>query len=591
MDALVGRTLGNYRITKEIGQGGMGVVYRAVHVSRGYAVALKVLFPQYGQDPTFLRRFEREARILMALRHPNIVHVYEAGQAGGVAFIAMDYVDGRPLSDHVGQGRPMELPAAVRTIKQVADALDYAHGQGLVHRDVKPGNVLITRDGRAVLTDFGLVTAAAFSRLTQSGATLGTPLYMSPEQIRGQIVDHRADLYSLGVMAYEMLSGWAPFVRENAQAILYAHVHEAPPPLRTFNPRLPAPVETVVLRALAKEPAARYPSAGDFARALAASAGVAVTPTPRPRRVPLPSSAWQTAVGVGIAAIFALIVLVAVFHSGSVPPSTPSPLTGRIAFESTRDGNREIYTMDAGGRNMRRLTDDKATDWAPRWSPDCQKIVFVSDRDGDSDIYVVAAGGGVPSNLTQNSTEDAGPSWSPDGRQIVFDTKRDGNLEIYVMNGDGTSPVNLTRHPASDGDPSWSPDGLQIAFESDRDGNFEIYVMGHDGGDPRRLTVSSGTDFHPVWSPDGRRIAFECEPEGGREICLVDPGGISVRRLTYNSVDDRHPAWSPDGTQIIFTRQRGVGGVWDLYVINSDGSGEQVLLQDRASNMSPAWCR
>ncbi|HID63663.1 MAG TPA: serine/threonine-protein kinase [Anaerolineae bacterium] len=521
----------------------------------------------------------------------NIVRVYEAGQAGGMAFIAMEYIDGRPLSDHVGHGRPMELSAAVRTLKQVADALDYAHAQGLIHRDVKPGNVLVSRGGRAVLTDFGLVTAAAFSKLTQSGATLGTPQYISPEQIQGQRVDHRADLYSLGIMAYEMLSGWAPFVRENNQAVLYAHVYEMPPPLRAFNPRLPANVETVFLRALAKEPAARYPSAGDFARALAASAGVAVTPTPRPRRALLPSSAWQTVVGVGIAAIFALVVLVAVFHGGSVPPSTPSPLTGWIVFESTRDGNREIYTMDANGRNIRRLTDDKATDWAPHWSPDCQRIVFVSDRDGDSDIYVVVASGGVPSNLTQNTTEDTGPRWSPDGRQILFDTKRDGNLEIYVMNDDGTSPVNLTRNRAYDGNPSWSPDGSQVAFESDRDGNFEIYVMDYDGGNPRRLTVSPGTDFHPVWSPNGWRIAFECEPEGGREICVMDPSGVSVRRLTYNNVDDRHPAWSPDGTQIIFTRQRGAGGVWDLYVINSDGSDEQVLLQDRASNMSPAWCQ
>lgn len=385
MDALVGRTLGNYKIIKEIGQGGMGAVYRAVHVSRGYQVALKVLFPQYSQDPAFLRRFEREARILMVLHHPNIVRVYEAGQTGGAlspskggpAFIAMEYIDGRPLSDHVGHGWPMELSAAVRTVKQVADALDYAHAQGLIHRDVKPGNVLVTRGGRAVLTDFGLVTAAAFSKLTQSGTTLGTPTYMSPEQIRGQRVDHRADLYSLAIVTYGMLTGRLPFVRENAQAILYAHVHEAPPPLRAFNPRLPANVEAAVLRALAKNPGARYLSAGDFARALAASAGVAVTSTPRFGRAALPSSAWQTVAGVGLATIFALIVLVAAFYGSNGQPPTSPPLTGRIAFESTRDGNKEIYVMDVGGKGPQGLTDNTVTDWAPAWSPNGRKIAFV----------------------------------------------------------------------------------------------------------------------------------------------------------------------------------------------------------------------
>ncbi|MDD3828035.1 MAG: ABC transporter substrate-binding protein [Anaerolineae bacterium] len=288
---LVGRRLGKYEIRAEVGRGGMGTVYLAHDPLLQRRVALKVLAPHLAGEPDLIERFLREARAAARLKHPNIVTIYDVGQEGSTYYFVMEYVDGPSLARALAQRGPMSPGGALRLLRPLASALDYAHGQGLVHRDVKPGNILLDPRGEPALGDFGIARAAQDSRLTTTGTLVGTPEYMSPEQARGDEVDHRTDLYSLAIVAYEMLGGRSPFAGTTPHGVLYRQVHEAPPPLRQprpGEPAWPAAVDGVLQKALAKEPGQRYETAGAFVEALARALGAAQPAAGQGTVVPAP---------------------------------------------------------------------------------------------------------------------------------------------------------------------------------------------------------------------------------------------------------------------------------------------------------------
>ena len=283
----------------------------------------------------------------------------------------------------------------------------------------------------------------------------------------------------------------------------------------------------------------------------------------------------------------------------------------RIAFSSIRDGNADIYVMDADGSNLQRLTNNpRHTDYSPSWSPDGKQIAFMSSRDGHVDprhgaptyeIYVMDADGGNPQNLTNNPADDRVPSWSPDGKRIVFSSRRDGNLEIYVMDADGSNPQNLTNNPYNDRFPSWSPDSERIVFTARRDGHFEnelaityeIYVMGADGMNQQRLTENRKNEWYTSWSPDGNRIAFSSDRKGDLvnfDIYVMDADGGNAQKLTENRVHDYSPSWAPHGNRIAFASEK--DGNWEsleIYVMDADGGNLQNLTNNPQVDLSPAW--
>ena len=292
MKDLIGSTLGQYRIVEEIGRGGMAVVYRAYQASLERHVAIKVLPPQFAFDSTFINRFLQEARAAAGLKHHNVVRIYDVGEEGGIYYIVMEEVHGEPLNVYQQKLGALSSEQILKIIAQIASALDFAHAKGIVHRDIKPSNIIVGPDGHAVLTDFGIAKAASGTGLTRTGMIVGTPEYMSPEQALGKGVDHRTDIYSLGVICYELLSGRTPFKGETL-AVMHAHAYETPPSLQTLNPQVNQEVERVIEQVLAKNPDDRFPSAGEFAVALAAAfQGQAMTPWPVP--IPIPVVATLT---------------------------------------------------------------------------------------------------------------------------------------------------------------------------------------------------------------------------------------------------------------------------------------------------------
>ena len=275
-----GQTIGGYEIGEEIGQGGMAVVYRAYQPQLERWVAVKILQVAGASSEEFLARFRREARAIAALRHPNILTIYDYGEVQGIAYIVMEFVPGGTLKARLA-GQPMEWPEVAKLVIPVGRALAYAHSKGIVHRDVKPANILLPRPEWPLLADFGLVKLAGHQRgITRPGMSIGTPAYLSPEQAAGNEIDHRSDIYGLGIVLYELLTGHIPFEAQSPVDMMFRRLQEPPVPPRRLNPHISPQLETAILRALARDPAARHPTMDALVNDLARLPGATGRPAP-----------------------------------------------------------------------------------------------------------------------------------------------------------------------------------------------------------------------------------------------------------------------------------------------------------------------
>jgi Tol biopolymer transport system component len=610
---LEGTTLGKYQLYTEIGGGGMGVVYHGYDPTLDRPVAVKVLRPHLTWEQEFVQRFLREARAAAGLAHPNIVIIHDVGEESGRYYFVMQYLEGRPLNKILQERGRIPPHTALHLLRQLASALDYAHGLGLVHRDVKPANVMVDRHGRVTLTDFGLVRAAQGTGLTVSGTVLGTPHYMSPEQASGrQQVGPASDLYGLAVVAYEMLCGDVPFDADSTPAVLYQQVHEPPPPIALKCPDLPPDVDKVLGRALAKAPGERYGSGAAFVEALT-EALPSATRTGKESR-PVLAVPWHWIVGAAVATVMIVLLALMVLAGGGevgeglLRSATPGPAKTGTA-EVTREANLTNTPPTGTSTRIPPPTDtvvSEATD-APIPLPTdtivapptdtsvplptdtafplptdtpvpppvitntpvrpydglVGKIVFTRNPNGHQDssheIYVLDLNNGRLARLTDNNVPDWDPNWSPDGQSIVFVSFQADNYDIWVMDAAGDAQSSRIALPAWDDYPAWSPDGARFAFVSTgiADGggyNSQVFV-GSSTENARQITVSAGRDEWPTWSPDGLWLADSSDRDGDMDIFLFTANGSNVIQWTNSPFYEEQPAWSPDGQWIAFIRK------------------------------------
>ena len=376
MEDLIGKQFGQYQIVEPLGEGGMAAVYKGYQPAMERFVAVKVLPRQMASSDEFLTRFRREAKLLAQLQHPHILPVFDYGEADGYPYIIMPFVHSGTLTELLTRGR-LPLSEVRRIMIQLGEALGYAHARGMIHRDIKPSNVLIDEQGNCLLSDFGLARMAdASAKLTTSGAIMGTPAYMSPEQGAGSKVDHRSDIYSLGIVLYEMVTSRVPYVAETPIAVVFKHIQDPLPSARDFNPTLPESIELVLLKALAKRPEDRFQTAEEFIQAIrlaiperdpvektfvvSNTAGV-LAKDQRPNRIPV----WAFA-GIGAVVLIAITIFVAMTSKAnnspppvattvpthlntSVPTNLPSP-TSLASTSTVEPSSSEIFKDDFTGQ-------------------------------------------------------------------------------------------------------------------------------------------------------------------------------------------------------------------------------------------------
>ncbi|HEV2689630.1 MAG TPA: protein kinase [Bryobacteraceae bacterium] len=505
--SFIGQKFDHYHVVETLGEGGMGIVFKALDTHLDRFVAVKTLRTGLAADDERKKRFTLEAKSASALNHPNIIHIYDIGTANSVDFIAMEYVQGKTLDQLIGP-KGMAVRDALKYGIQAADALDAAHHAGIVHRDLKPGNIMVTERGLVKVLDFGLAKLSeqpappdpihpeqtvSLRYNTIEGALVGTPAYMSPEQAEGATLDGRSDIFSFGLILYQMVTGKRAFEGGSAVSVLTQILRDEPLPPTSVSGQVPAELERVILRCLRKDPERRYQHMSEV-------------------RIALEDLRDESISGTTISGTAARgrVARKKFLRNMALPSAAFLAIAGGIAWW-LEHRSKTSAAVPASEPMLTRLTIDPGLSTDPSISRDGKLLAYASDRSGQGnlDIWVRQIGGGQPIQLTTDPADDSEPDFSPDGTRIAFHSERGGG-GVYVIPALGGSEERL-----ADGGrrPRFSPDGSQIAYWAGvaemkvRASFSRVYTMSSRGGSPRAIDPDF-TARWPVWTPDGKSLLF-----------------------------------------------------------------------------------
>jgi len=556
---MTGKKTSKYKILEELGRGGMGVVYKAKDNHLDRFVALKFLPYHFSSDEQRRIRFLHEAKVTSTLDHPNIGTIYDYAETDdGQMFIAMANYDGETLKDRLKNG-PLDIVIIIDIAIQIAKGLSRAHEAGIIHRDIKPANIIITEREEVKILDFGLAKISGDSRITKNSLTPGTISYMSPEQVMGESVDFRSDIWSLGVIIYEMITGNLPFKGDYDQAVTYSILKKKPEPITRYRPGVSKEFVNILTKCLEKKQSERYQSVDNLLVDLELLKQGTLD-TPKKRRVKfeykkLPGKArafWPI-----LLASILFMVTIGIYSYRLFLKESPDKIMTEIPFTSLN-----------------------GLEYTPAFSPDAKQIAYYWKENDATEpkIFIKTIATGETQRLTDQPGEERYPAWTPDGQNISF--AREEN--IYIKSALGVGSEKLICSENSKGEHCWSPDSKWLVFsESDINNNDNLCLLSVETGEKRSLTSNSKkirweVDILPAFSPDGKKIAFYRSLGFERgDIYTIIVDGNKIDQLTFDDKDIQGLTWTSDSREIVFSSKR--SGDFRLWRIPASGGTPTML--------------